>query len=153
MGLHNWLKNGGGSVWESNPPSRGLAPITGFEVQAAHQHRYASKRYFNNLEGAKIPGDSFVRVLSEIARKVRMRLEHTFVDILFVHYPVAIIHRIGLVASDLPGCLTWHTRSVHIPHRRSPGIVKELPWESSFRPCHPPGPVVVLNPLPLSVKT
>ena len=33
---------GGGSVWESNPPSRGLAAITGFEVQAAHQHRYAS---------------------------------------------------------------------------------------------------------------
>ena len=33
----------GGSVWESNPPSRVLAPITGFEVQAAHQHRYASE--------------------------------------------------------------------------------------------------------------
>ena len=36
------LEEGGGSVWESNPPSRVLAPITGFEVQAAHQHRYAS---------------------------------------------------------------------------------------------------------------
>jgi hypothetical protein len=26
------LKKAGGSVWESNPPSRLLAPITGFEV-------------------------------------------------------------------------------------------------------------------------
>src|SRR5512134_3985496 len=40
----------GGSVWESNPPSRGLATITGFEVQAAHQHRYASTLFFEGLQ-------------------------------------------------------------------------------------------------------
>ena len=32
IALSNCLKKGGGSVWESNPPSRGLAAITGFEV-------------------------------------------------------------------------------------------------------------------------
>ncbi len=42
MSHYNPLQKDGGSVWESNPPSRVLAPITGFEVQAAHQHRYAS---------------------------------------------------------------------------------------------------------------
>src|SRR5207237_9973023 len=26
------VRRNGGSVWESNPPSKGLAPITGFEV-------------------------------------------------------------------------------------------------------------------------
>lgn len=43
------MRKSGGSVWESNPPSRVLAPITGFEVQAAHQHRYASRLYFSSL--------------------------------------------------------------------------------------------------------
>ena len=45
MTISKCLKKAGGSVWESNPPSRVLAPITGFEVQAAHQHRYASKLF------------------------------------------------------------------------------------------------------------
>jgi hypothetical protein len=49
MRLYNLLKKVGGSVWESNPPSRVLAPITGFEVQAAHQHRYASTITFQGL--------------------------------------------------------------------------------------------------------
>jgi hypothetical protein len=54
------LKKGGGSVWESNPPSRGLAPITGFEVQAAHQHRYASnclsfKGFLQTVGGLRDP--------------------------------------------------------------------------------------------------
>ena len=49
MSYYNSLKKGGGSVWESNPPSRGLAPITGFEVQAAHQHRYASSLFISRL--------------------------------------------------------------------------------------------------------
>ena len=49
MPLMHSLKQGGGSVWESNPPSGGLAPITGFEVQAAHQHRYASALLFKGL--------------------------------------------------------------------------------------------------------
>jgi hypothetical protein len=47
----------GGSVWESNPPPRGLAPITGFEVQAAHQHRYASMvifQCFTRIDGQQL---------------------------------------------------------------------------------------------------
>src|SRR5262245_49553827 len=51
MTLSKPLTCDGGSVWESNPPSRGLAPITGFEVQAAHQHRYASAVFFKGLQG------------------------------------------------------------------------------------------------------
>ena len=39
---HRLFRWRGGSVWESNPPPKLLAPVTGFEVQAAHQHRYAS---------------------------------------------------------------------------------------------------------------
>ena len=31
----------GGNAWESNLPAKGLAPHTGFEVQAAHRHRCA----------------------------------------------------------------------------------------------------------------
>ena len=50
--FYNLLKEkAGGSVWESNPPSRVLAPITGFEVQAAHQHRYASAEENQRLKG------------------------------------------------------------------------------------------------------
>lgn len=28
----------GGNMWESNPPGRFLAPLTGFEDRGAHQH-------------------------------------------------------------------------------------------------------------------
>ena len=28
----------GGNMWESNPPGRLLAPLTGFEDRGAHQH-------------------------------------------------------------------------------------------------------------------
>jgi len=51
--LTTTITEGGGSVWESNPPSRGLAAITGFEVQAAHQHRYASVMKYQELRGRK----------------------------------------------------------------------------------------------------
>ncbi len=51
LGTSKSLISGGGSVWESNPPSRVLAPITGFEVQAAHQHRYASRLFFQGVMG------------------------------------------------------------------------------------------------------
>ena len=30
----------GGNMWESNPPGRFLAPLTGFEDRGAHQHPY-----------------------------------------------------------------------------------------------------------------
>jgi hypothetical protein len=42
-------RKSGGSVWESNPPPKLLAPVTGFEVQAAHQHRYASTPCFGRF--------------------------------------------------------------------------------------------------------
>jgi hypothetical protein len=43
VSVHKLMKTeAGGSVWESNPPPRELTSVTGFEVQAAHQHRYAS---------------------------------------------------------------------------------------------------------------
>ena len=60
------LKKAGGSVWESNPPSRVLAPITGFEVQAAHQHRYASRLFFNALQGRIFLPGLLVRVVAEL---------------------------------------------------------------------------------------
>src|SRR4029453_13549469 len=65
MTISECLKKAGGSVWESNPPSRGLAPITGFEVQAAHQHRYASSLFFNGLWGGSLPCSFLVRIVSD----------------------------------------------------------------------------------------
>jgi hypothetical protein len=43
------LKGGfeiGGSAWESNPPETLLTPLTGFEVQEAHQDLTTSLNYF-----------------------------------------------------------------------------------------------------------
>ena len=36
----------GGSAWESNPPETLLAPLTGFEVQEAHQDLTTSATIF-----------------------------------------------------------------------------------------------------------
>src|SRR5207244_3903898 len=65
---------------------------------------------------------------------------------------VAVVHRGGLVAGDLCGCLAGSTRAIHIPHYCPPGIMKELPRQSGFLSCRPPGPVAMLNPLSLPVK-
>jgi hypothetical protein len=114
------IEKGGGSVWESNPPSRVLAPITGFEVQAAHQHRYASAEENQKLTYRMVVfrKSFFVRAMSAfLGSKPCLGLGHSLTNILSVRDPVAIINRIGLVACDLLGGLSRHSGSIHSPQR------------------------------------
>jgi hypothetical protein len=97
---------------------------------------------------------SFVRPVSEIVGgKVGLRLHEAFTNILFIHNPIAVVNRIGLVASNLLGCLSRDTSAIHIPHGRAPRIMKESPRQSGFLPCRLPGAIIMRNPLPLSTKT
>ncbi len=51
------VRRNGGSVWESNPPSRGLAPITGFEGQKISGTRYVAGAVI--LRGRRAPSLNF----------------------------------------------------------------------------------------------
>ena len=79
-------------------------------------------------------------------------MHQAFLNILLVENIIAVIHDVSLVARDLFGYLTENTPSIHIARRCAPIVVHQLPRRSSLLACHTPRPVVVLNPIALSVE-